>query len=141
METTCDKAGCGEQLEGSIKLYLDNVALDAEGMICQYRVLTPDLKPADSDADIANAVHRMINEAEGDELAIYCRDDHEVTSYGSVRNTHHNRATRKAKAIKGERPSNNHLGRLLHSAASALDHGRVNTARKKFAEAAPWLLD
>lgn len=64
----CRVRGCGEPLQASITIYLKDVVLKEDGSVLSYNV--------DHATDTASAVAEMVSSAEGDELTVYCNNDH-----------------------------------------------------------------
>lgn len=79
---------CGEPLEATLKLYLSNVVFDTKsGTVLSYDIgrrwqaVYPLMNP---DETITQYVHNeiinpLVQGAEGDELIIYCRNDHQIS--------------------------------------------------------------
>ncbi len=63
---------CGAPLQASITVYLSDVAVRQDGTVSTFRI---DNREGLSD-DFEAAISELVESAEGDELRIYCENDH-----------------------------------------------------------------
>jgi hypothetical protein len=65
---------CGAALQASIKVYLSDIVVK-DGKVIHYNV---DSELLQNTEDFSEAVGEMIDTAEGDELQVYCENDHNL---------------------------------------------------------------
>lgn len=70
----CPHPGCTKTIQATVKVYLTNVGIK-DGRIASYDI---------EHVTGADAVRSMVNTAEGDELLIYCEDDHHIGLDGKL---------------------------------------------------------
>jgi hypothetical protein len=70
---------CGSEIEATITVYLSNVVLNASGGVESF-----DIADVGANTLAVDAISDIIDGAEGDELHLYCANDHELGLNGEV---------------------------------------------------------